>query len=66
MDSIFNTVTNASSLITKTVKDVTEVNIQDEATTVFSRAKQFTEENLAEPKGRNMSWIIKSWRRRQI
>jgi len=33
-------------LITKTVKDVTEVNIQDEATTVFSRAKQFTEEKL--------------------
>jgi len=46
MDSIFNTVTNASSLITKTVKDVSEVNIQDEATTVFSRAKQFTEEKL--------------------
>jgi len=46
MDSIFNTVTNASSLISKTVKDVTEVNIQDEATTVFSRAKQFTEEKL--------------------
>lgn len=46
MDSIFNTVTNASSLISKTVKDVSEVNIQDEATTVFSRAKQFTEEKL--------------------
>jgi len=46
MDSLFNTVTNASSLVSKTIKDVTEVNIQDEATTVFSRAKQFTEEKL--------------------
>merc|ERR1711953_225643 len=46
MDSIFQKVNTASSLVTRTIKDVTEVNIQDEATTVFSRAKQFTEEKL--------------------
>ena len=28
------------------LQDVSEVNIQDEASTVFSRAKQFTEEKL--------------------
>merc|ERR1711953_633215 len=46
MDTIFQKVNTASSLVTRTIKDVTEVNIQDEATTVFSRAKQFTEEKL--------------------
>merc|ERR1711953_404047 len=46
MDSIFQKVNTASSLVSRTIKDVSEVNIQDEASTVFSRAKQFTEEKL--------------------
>jgi len=43
MNSVWTTLSDASSYVSKTVQ---EVNIQDEATVVFSRARQYTEEKL--------------------
>lgn len=43
MDYLKRTVTDASSLVTRAVQDT---NIQDEASVVFNRAKQYTEEKL--------------------
>eukprot|EP00090_Calanus_glacialis_P003045 TRINITY_DN12209_c0_g1_i3.p1 TRINITY_DN12209_c0_g1~~TRINITY_DN12209_c0_g1_i3.p1 ORF type:complete len:268 (-),score=83.74 TRINITY_DN12209_c0_g1_i3:515-1318(-) len=43
MDNLKRTLTDASSYVSKAVQDT---NIQDEASVVFSRAKQYTEEKL--------------------
>jgi len=43
MDNLRQTFTDASSLLSKAVKDT---NLQDEASVVFNRAKQYTEEKL--------------------
>ena len=40
MDFLAASLNDASTFVSKTVQDVKEVNIQDEASTVFSRAKQ--------------------------